>query len=273
MKTLNHKQKNGNQQGITLLLAIIILSSVMAISFSLSTILFIEVRTSGDLLKTEGALYAANGVGEEAFFNIKRQTCPADGQGCLYSTGFANNVKLSGTPVTTSTSTPIFQDKVAANSVFGSTGQKIYDFCNVSTPASSGCGYGKVDITYLDTNSNGSIKVFLCEFDPKTNFGEEGGVCKKLNTSLEYWRNSAGETLNNSHSTVEFKFLDSSKQQILYITNYNTNADAYFQIKTYKDIDGIIPWGLPYVGKTAVDVNAVNTSVGRKIRVIVPNEP
>lgn len=255
-----------------MLLAIIILSSVMAISFSLATILFIEVRTSGDLLKTEGALYAANGVGEEAFFNIKRQTCPQDGSGCSYSTSFSNNVKLSGAPVTTSTSTPIVLDKVLAYSIFGSSGQKVYDFCNVNTPVGSGCGYGKVDVTYLDTSASGSIKVFLCEFDPSANFGGEA-PCSILSTTKGYWRDSNGTVLNKDSATVSYVFSNALKQQVLYITNYNSTTDAYFQIKTFKDTAGTVPWGLPYIGKTAVDVNAVNTSVGRKIRVVVPNEP
>lgn len=266
MKKFNLKFKYHSQRGVTLLLAIVILSSVMAISFSLATILFIEVRTSGDLLKTEGALYAAGGVGEEAFFNIKRQV-PADTYN--YTTNFSNNVKLSGAPVTTTNSTPIVQDKVLRNSYFGSVGQKIYDFCNTDVSA-GGCGYGKVDVTFLDTGGNGSIRVYLCEFDPNTNYGGEA-PCSNLSTTKGYWRNATGDVLDKNNSLQSYTFLNSAKQQVLYVTNTNTSVDAYFQIKTYQDTAGNIPKGLPYVGKTAVEVNAVNTSVGRKIRVVVPN--
>ncbi len=246
-----------------MLLAIVILSSVMAISFSLATILFIEVRTSGDLLKTEGALYAAGGVGEEAFFNIKRQVPYG-----TYTTNFSNNVKLSGSPVVSHTSTPIVLGKVAANSTLGSSGQKIYDFCSISA-SSGGCGYGKVDITYLDTGGSGSIKVYLCEFNPSADFSGSD-PCSISPMVSSYWKVN-GVILNKDDSTRSYTFTDAAKQQVLYITNYSSTADAYFQIKTYQDIAGLIPKGLPYVGKTAVDVATVNTSVGRKIRVIVPN--
>jgi len=269
MSLLNSKHNFRNEQGVTLLLAIIILSSVMAISFSLATIMFIEVRTSGDLLKTEGALYAAGGVGEEAFFNIKRETCPQSGEGCPYTTNFSNNVKLLGNPVTSSTSTPIIQDKVVVNSPFGSSSQKTYDFCNISTQVGSGCGYGKVEITYLDTGSNNPIMVYLCEFDPDADY--QGEVpCSNLDTSLGYWQNPGGTQLTENSNFLSLN-LNTARQQVLIITNPSTSGDnVYFQIKTY-DTDMVTPKGLPYVGKSAVDINAINSSVGRKIRVIVPN--
>ncbi|MFA5991428.1 MAG: hypothetical protein WC794_04245 [Candidatus Doudnabacteria bacterium] len=266
MNKLNYKSKYSRQQGVTLLLAIVILSAIMAISFSLATILFIEVRTSGDLLKTEGALYAAGGVGEEAFFNIKRQVATST---YAYTTKFSNNVKLSGEPVTTTNSTPIIQDKVLRNTNLGYPGQKVYDFCNTNVGA-SGCGYGRVDVTFLDTGGNGSIKVFLCEFDPSENFyGQDPCSVSPMNSS--YWRSVTGDILNKDTATQTYTFPYSTKQQILYVTNPSTSVDAYFQIKTYEDTNGTVPKGLPYVGKTAVEVNAVNTSVGRKIRVIVPS--
>ena len=56
-----------------MLLSILVLSAILAISFSLSTILFVEVRNSGDLLRTEGALYGSQSATEEALFNIKRE--------------------------------------------------------------------------------------------------------------------------------------------------------------------------------------------------------
>lgn len=269
MDILKFKQKYKNQEGVTLLLAIIVLSSVMAISFSLSTIMFIEVRTSGDLLKTEGALYAAGGVGEEAFFNIKRKTCLPSGEDCVYTTVFGNNVKLTGSPVTTTTSTPIVQDKVAPNSSFGSSGQKVYEFCNINNQLSSGCGYGKVEITYIDTGSSNAIWAYLCEFDPNADFG--GSVpCSDMGNS-SYWKNPGGTQLTKYNNFLSLN-LNTTRQQILFITNPNTSgSDIYFQVKTY-DTDNQTPKGLPYVGKSAVDINAVNSSVGRRIRVIVPTE-
>jgi len=56
MKFTESKFKKNRQSGVTLLLAILILSSIMAISFSLATILFVEIRTSGDFIRTEPAI-------------------------------------------------------------------------------------------------------------------------------------------------------------------------------------------------------------------------
>src|SRR6185295_13635472 len=99
--TQNKYSASINQEGVTLLLAILILASVLAISFSLTTILFVEIRSSNDLIKTEGALYGATGVGEEAFFNLARQV-PNPG----YITAFNNNVTLTGPPTVSSASNP-----------------------------------------------------------------------------------------------------------------------------------------------------------------------
>lgn len=60
------------QAGVSLMLAVLILSSITAIAFSVATIVFIEIRSSGDSLRTEPALYATFGVTEEALFQYKR---------------------------------------------------------------------------------------------------------------------------------------------------------------------------------------------------------
>lgn len=67
--TANSKQ---SQAGVTLLLAILILAAITAIAFSLAAITTIELRSSGDVLRTEPALYGAQAVTEEAFFKYSR---------------------------------------------------------------------------------------------------------------------------------------------------------------------------------------------------------
>src|SRR3989338_7787337 len=64
------------QAGVTLLLALLVLSAILAIRFSLATILLTEVKSSGDLIRTEPAFYAAEGITEEALYKIKRQVPP-----------------------------------------------------------------------------------------------------------------------------------------------------------------------------------------------------
>ncbi len=71
-------QSNNSQDGVTLLLAVLILAAITAIAFSLAAIITIEIRSSGDVLRTEPALYAVQAVTEEALFKYKREVTDAD---------------------------------------------------------------------------------------------------------------------------------------------------------------------------------------------------
>lgn len=74
------------------MLSVLVLAAITAIAFSLATIVFIELRSSRDVLRSEPALYATLGVTEEALFQYKRfvpsnqmdvTTClPSGGQIC-----------------------------------------------------------------------------------------------------------------------------------------------------------------------------------------------
>lgn len=66
------KNSNINQAGVSLMLAVLVLAAITAVAFSLATIVFIEIRSSGDSARTEPALYATLGVTEEALFQYKR---------------------------------------------------------------------------------------------------------------------------------------------------------------------------------------------------------
>jgi hypothetical protein len=65
-----------SQSGVSLLLAVLVLAAITAVAFSLATIVFIEIRSSGDAKRTEPALYATFGVTEEALFQYKRFYTP-----------------------------------------------------------------------------------------------------------------------------------------------------------------------------------------------------
>lgn len=282
---LKHIQKN-KQSGVTILLAILILSAVIAISFSLTTILFIEIRSSADLLKTEGPLYGATGVGEQALFNLKRQACPGNSSSCYYSQ-FSNRVTLTGNPSLVSSSPAIFTSKALAGSTFASTASR-YSFCGTNQAYDQGdghllgCGYGKVTLNYISTNAySDQLKGYLCEWDQNGSY-PNSVPCSEVNfTSPNYWlapcSTGCGSNIQGSDGSVLLTpvinttswNVDPNKQQELIIVNNNSN-DIYFSLTTY-DTDKVTPKGLPYVGQTAVDVGAVNGAVGRKIRVVVPN--
>lgn len=72
-KYLNQRGEDCNSEsGISLMLSVLVLAAITAIVFSFTTIVLIELRASGDLLRSEPALYATLGVTEEALFQYKR---------------------------------------------------------------------------------------------------------------------------------------------------------------------------------------------------------
>jgi hypothetical protein len=273
---------NSSQEGVTLFLAILVLSSILAISFSLATILFIEVRTSGDLTKTEGALAGANGVAEQALFNIKRSvTCDNTNtnKNC-YTSNFTNHVVLNGDPQTTTIASPNLVDKVLPTSNSVANTENKYDFCSINTPPTNpdgtpnGCGYGKVTVTYEPSGNTDQMMVYLCQFDASGNTTYASPPCTDLSDS--YWASGSCGTpvmTQNGGCPSQSWTLDLSKQQQLIIYNGNqvSTQDMFVQIQTYADIAGTIPKGLPYANKTAVSINAINGQVGRKLKVVIPN--
>jgi hypothetical protein len=267
---------NANQAGVTLLLAILILSSILAISFSLATVLFVEVRTSGDLVKTEPAIYAATGVGEQALFDLQRSACPSNGAGC-YTTNFPNGVTMPATPTTVASSSPIFTDRVKTGSSLGGTINK-YFFCSGS--GTGGCGYGKAIVNYIPSNTGSDpLYAYMCEFDDTGHTSYPSAPCTATGTTQGYWKvpdngfpqNADGSvTLTPSNSSVSWTITNSGLQQELILTNPAGGNDIFAQIQTFAP-NGTTGQGLPYLGKTAINISILNSVVGRKIQVVAPN--
>ncbi len=273
-----------DQRGVTLLLAILVLSSILAITFSISTILFVEIRNSGDLIKTEPAIYGANGIAEEAIFNIKRGVCTSS---CTYSTQLTNGVGFPNPPVVTSTTTPVFKDIIPPGTSFY-TG-KSYNFYDAVQGSSStgGSQYGRVTVTYLPTGNTDHLVAYMCQFDPTYGVdpsGASGGTynttaCSDPTTTINGSSESYWSLLNSNNynmyppSTESYSWdLDPSKQQQLILFNPTTSGgnNIFVNIETFSS-DRVTPKGLPYAGQTAVEINASSGAVNRRIRVIVPN--
>ncbi|MDR3643044.1 MAG: 6-bladed beta-propeller [Candidatus Doudnabacteria bacterium] len=278
-----------SQQGVTMLLAILVLSALLAISFSLATVLLVEVKSSGDLTRSEAALYASTGVSEQAAFNIMRQV-PCTGN-CAYITNFSNYATLNGQPIISSTSTPTFQDKVGQNSSF-TTGSKVYNFCPTTqignVGGNSGCGYGKVTLSYLPTGNTNPLDVYLCEYDPTIDPIENYGSlpCSDpnqhitYNTPRSYWLSTengapsdgAGGVYVYATSPAAYTTwsLTPGYQQELIVFDPSETGPIYYSVETF-GADGTTPLGLPYAGQTSVTVNSKNGDVARKLQVLVPN--
>lgn len=271
-----------------MLLAILVLSAVMAISFSIATITFIEIRVSGDLIRTEPAFYGAGAISEEALFNIKREV--PSGQ-AYYDATVGNVAVITSSP---SLNYPIVQVTVPPNSTFLNTISH-YPIYDVDNPAPTGPGglnptggsfYGKIRVSYLNTGNQSSekLQVYLCQFDPKKTVDETGSDLNAYNSTPctnpnnpgtgqpSYWLTSPNPYLLSPTETAEWgspQNFNSLMQQELILVN-PTSKYIYLQLRSYAP-DGATPKGLPFFGKKAVDVDASNGGINRKIRVVIPN--
>lgn len=91
-KKLNWRK---DQRGVTLLLAILVLSAVTAIVFSVAAIAVNETRVSGDLLKTDPAITAAEAGTEDLLYYAVRGVGSYSSDCSAPSTSTLNGVTLS----------------------------------------------------------------------------------------------------------------------------------------------------------------------------------
>jgi hypothetical protein len=265
---------NKNEQGIALLLAVLVLASILAISFSLASIMLTEVKNSGDLLRTEPALYAASSITEEAIFKFKR-SIPVGY--FAYSTA-VGNVKIS-TTTESEIADPIYQDSVLPNSDFEHTlnhyilGQN----CPSNNP-DCGSGYVQAKITYLNSANPDDLTIYICEYSPSPTNPYSSLVCSDT-ASTEYWIRGSTQSDNNrfvlNYITNEHTwYFNPLKQQEIIVYNNGSSGKIYIQLETFgPDLGGDgnpDPKGIPYLNKKSVEINAENAGLNRKIRVVIP---
>ncbi len=253
------------EEGVTLLLAILVLSTVLAISFSIAAVLLVEVRNSGDLARTEPAIYAAQGVTEESFFE-QRRNVPA---GTFQLTSSLNSVDTQAS--TTKLTEPIFFDKVSILSTDIQGSRNRYPLYDVNQPYGgldpvSGVpvgagGYGRIQVTHVDTGSGVALHVYVCQFDP----GASTVDCASPASPNMVYRNIL---LGEGQATPVLD-LDPSLQQEIVIYGDGTN-DSFVQITAFGP-SPFPPKGIPYFGRTAVEVTATTTTITRKLRIQVPD--
>lgn len=263
------------QSGVTLLLAILVLSAIMAISFSLATIIFIEVRTSGDLVRTEGAIFGADAISEQVLFKVKRKT----GDFFPNVISLKNNV-LVDKPVEKTTATPVFDDTVLTSANVFTQG-KVYQLFDPANQG-GGSGFARIRISYIDSGNTQPLKVYVCEFDPSGNVNYISPVCTDPD-STEYWINQLDSVIAGPTSQKYFLlypptlgtgfeewFLDKNKQQQIVILN-NSTAVIPIKIETFGP-DVSTPKAMPLVGEVSVPVKADNSGAVRRIELRIPNQ-
>jgi hypothetical protein len=269
------------QPGVTLLLTIIILTAMMAVTFSVASILVTEIRSSGDVQRTEQAYYGAQGQVEESLFAVKRNA-PV-----TYSTQIGQST-LSASPKVNSTTPAIIVDRVPPLTDFNHANTYVFP-ASVAGDPSSGSGYNHVTLTYLpssETNTSDPpyLHVYICQFDPKESYDPTSSIphtywslpCTDPSVpvstlALSYWA-LAGGTLTSYASYGQNVSIDQdlipTMQQEIIIYNTSQTQSAYIKIQPYQD--GVAK-GLPYSSEQSVTTRASNSSVGRKINVIIPN--
>ncbi|MGE5298206.1 MAG: hypothetical protein ACM3KM_03515 [Acidobacteriaceae bacterium] len=90
---LNRKTNLGRQNGVTLLLAVLILSTISLVTLSVSYFAIVEMRASRGNTLTEPAIGAAETAGEQAIWSIKRSSVGGLPPDCATSTYYTS---LSG---------------------------------------------------------------------------------------------------------------------------------------------------------------------------------
>ncbi len=263
VKLVNRK----NEAGVTLLLAVLIMSAIMAIAMSLSAILLVEVRVSGDLGRTEPAIYAANAITEEAMFTVKRGYPRCSGA-CVgqfkYSTTLGN-VSMGDTTENLFHD-PIITEKIPINSTSLTNSINHYLLYN---PLDINLPGGFEGIQVQNNSGNGrKIYFYICEYKaPKDFTPTDNPVDCSSSGSLDM-RYPNIQVLDGAESLVYS--INPNKQQELIIFGDSTIIDDGWAIIKAFGVGGV-PKGMPNYGETVVEINARNRNVTRAVRVKIPD--
>lgn len=163
--------QQNSQSGITLMLAVLILAALTAIAFSLATIITIEIRSSGDVLRTEPALYAVQGVTEEAFFKYKRFVgdtaldvatgdTASDSTGCSPSS--LNVCSINGVSLNSPVPAVRQYDPAPRADVVPTNTTQRYLFIDPAQPNDFGRAYSSISVTLLNNVTGGTAMFIKC---------------------------------------------------------------------------------------------------------------
>lgn len=289
-----------SQQGVTLLLAILVLSAITALSFSLAAIVFSEIRASGDLQRTEPALYATQGVIEQSIFKVQREV--PDAQMCFDSTD-ANKLVPPGSATQTAcqNNTPIksniaqiqitgvassdvsespLQDAVTTAYNTTSNTKNVYVIYDAENPNNPQNGYTKIRV---ENRSNIGLRYTFCRVndisDPNGPTDCTPPSWTNCNIAPPAVSGSSWLVYDGVINALGFAEHILNKTYIYRMYVYqqcNQTAPAFVDVYSYGPVTpdcGLgddCPKGLPLKGKKQVDVTAANAGLTRRYRVLVP---
>lgn len=299
-KITRQQDSSSSQSGVTLLLSILVLSAIVAISFSFASIILTEIRSSGDVARTEPAYYAVEGVVEQTIFKIKRSIPPnSSDPSNTYNFDFGScnsdsPVNTVGANVATlnivglksgiCNQSPDADVKAIVPPTAGSTDNEkagntkniynVYDPNNpyTNTYTISGTAYpsaySKVEFDYLDS-PGGNSKIYFCAADADC-FASGGWSTKTLSPGTR-------QIIYDANSGPS---ISPDKAYQFFVVNESTTQEAGIEIKSWgpDPQNGCfspgcsIAKGLPSFAQYTVDVTATSLGLTRKYEVSIPKE-
>jgi hypothetical protein len=297
LKNFKFQKSAASQSGVTLLLAILVLSALVAISFSFASIILVEIRASGDVQRTEPAYYAVQGVVEEVIFKIKRGILPTPANSSNpYNFDFG--ACSSDTSVTAGANVATQNSVVLKSGICNRNPQNdvkviippnsdvqttkniytLYDPSNPYTNTYSGfpSAYSKIEFDYL---SGSASTIYFCPADKDCSDGSWTTFTINSTTScIQYYDPSKVSPVAGCASSPSNIQADKSYQ--FFVVNSSTTNVSAIRIKSWGPDPQTNPGtpttvvgkGLPSFGQSAVDVTASSLGLTRKYQVIIPNQ-
>ncbi len=249
------------------MLAVLILSALTAIAFSMAAIVFIEIRTSGDTLRTEPALYATLGITEETLMQNKTNFTPT-------SLGDLNMVAAS--PY--SGCAPVSKNVCTLNNVtlqFPGTQPIQFDqspliqvvqprekiTLPMYTPQSFDKQYGRMVISIIPTETDEDLTITLTKTD----------LANVKTVVIDH------VDIDDLSAPLVFTNFQSDAQYDLELYNCGTSSgpctsdDALIaSIDTY-DVNSTTAKGLPFIGKKVFKILANYLGLSRSYIVKIPD--
>lgn len=273
LKTLHTQQ---SQQGITLLLSILLLASISAIAFSVASITLIEVRTSGDVQRTEPIFYSDQGIAEEAVYGLKRKASPATATAptALY---FGGDCSTSFVPYIAPDTSVTSQVKICnvapgdvvvrvpASAVDYATAKRLYMFD--PSPGNQGTGPGGYEVLNIENIStiNAAVRVFICHLDEECQSPAQG-------TSDWVVDGRTGANDIDQGSTGQFSgVIDPARSYEISLINLSGQPQDLF-VRVVTEKPGGVSYGLPYLNKKKVEIQSTKSGLTRRVEVLVPTQ-
>lgn len=220
------------------MMAVLVLSGITAVAFSIAAIVFVEIRASGDLLRTEPALYAVQGVTEEAFYSTTRNL-----------SNFTFSTTINGVGLTTE---PRTHDPSPQTYVVYRNAETKFSLVDPATPFRN--TYTMVKIDYISPPPGTEVAVQVYQY-------QEGGQSSTVATQ--------SLTAQSPSYTINFSIFPgnaTSEYEIILTTTNLSNAT----VLVTSEKTGTPSSGLPLVGRQAYDVTASYLGLTRKYTVSTP---